>query len=375
MDTFFAPPERLNEKEIQENIHFISKSPVIDGLLSAASGILAVLNEHRQILLLNDSFLKMLGINDPQTILGLRPGEAINCVHAHDMEAGCGTSKFCSTCGAAIAIVACLETQKPVEKKCIVTIEREGKKLDLCLKVRSSLITFDEHRFIIIFLQDITASQRWAEIERTFFHDISQLVSGLHGASELMIYKNKTKDNKLATSINKLSSRLLNEVVIQKTLLNEDLSEYRIKPVEISLSQIMQDINNVFINHPVATDKTLEIPETFNEKTITTDYSLLLRVIVNMIINAFEATDKGGNVKFWFKEFKKTVRFCVWNDKAIPEKVSMRIFQRHFSTKQEYGRGIGTFAMKFFGENLLGGKVDFVTSEPDGTTFRFCLPQ
>lgn len=375
MDTFFAPPERLNEKEIQENIHIINKSPVIDGLLTAASGILAVLNEYRQILLLNDSFLKMLGVTDPQEILGLRPGEAINCVHAHDMEAGCGTSKFCSTCGAAIAIVSSLATQKPVEKKCIITIEREGKKLDLCLKVRSSLITFDGQRFILIFLQDITASQRWAEIERTFFHDISQLITGLHGASELMIYKNETEDNKLATSINKLSSRLLHEVAIQKTLLNEDLSEYRISPVEVSLDQIMQEINNVFVNHPVAIGKTLDISETLHEKTIKADYSLLLRVIINMVINAFEATDKGGNVKLWFEEFENTIRFCVWNDKAIPEEVAMRIFQRHFSTKQEYGRGIGTFAMKFFGENLLGGKVDFVTSEVDGTKFRFCLPQ
>jgi signal transduction histidine kinase len=122
-------------------------------------------------------------------------------------------------------------------------------------------------------------------------------------------------------------------------------------------------------------DKTLDISEALHKKFIKTDYSLLLRIIVNMIINAFEATDKGGNVKLWFEEFDNTIRFCVWNNKAIPEEITMRIFQRHFSTKQEYGRGIGTFTMKFFGENLLGGKVDFDTSEANGTTFRFCLPQ
>ncbi|MBD3287645.1 sensor histidine kinase, partial [candidate division KSB1 bacterium] len=66
--------------------------------------------------------------------------------------------------------------------------------------------------------------------------------------------------------------------------------------------------------------------------------------------------------------------FCVWNKSAIPDDVTHRIFQRHFSTKNEPGRGLGTFSMKFFGEKCLNGKVDFTTSENEGTTFRIRLP-
>jgi PAS domain-containing protein len=99
MDTFFAPAERASDSELQRYIAFVSGNPVINGLLTTAGGLLAVLNEQRQVLAVNDAFLKMLGINDPGAVLGLRPGEMVKCVHAFELPGGCGTSRFCSTCG------------------------------------------------------------------------------------------------------------------------------------------------------------------------------------------------------------------------------------------------------------------------------------
>ncbi|MDR3555950.1 MAG: ATP-binding protein [Syntrophobacteraceae bacterium] len=37
------------------------------------------------------------------------------------------------------------------------------------------------------------------------------------------------------------------------------------------------------------------------------------------------------------------------------------------------GRGLGAYSMKLFGEDILGGKVGFTSSEVDGTVFRFSL--
>ena len=108
MDTYFAPAERANENELVAEIEMVNKNPVMSGLLHSISGLLAILDEHRQIIAFNDSFLKMLGIHDPSEALGLRPGESLQCIHAHEEPGGCGTSKFCSTCGAAIAIVSSL---------------------------------------------------------------------------------------------------------------------------------------------------------------------------------------------------------------------------------------------------------------------------
>ena len=92
-----------------------------------------------------------------------------------------------------------------------------------------------------------------------------------------------------------------------------------------------------------------------------------------MVTNAFEETEKGGEVRMWAESSENKLEFCVWNKKAIPQDVSMRIFQRNFSTKGQTGRGSGTYSMKFFGEEVLGGTVSFTTSAQDGTVFRFGL--
>ena len=115
METYFASPARAGEDILKQEVFHITHNPVIDHLLSAVGGLIAVLNRNRQILAVNETFLKQMQIVDPETILGLRPGEFVHCVHAQDMPGGCGTSEFCATCGAAISIVSSLESDLPVE--------------------------------------------------------------------------------------------------------------------------------------------------------------------------------------------------------------------------------------------------------------------
>jgi signal transduction histidine kinase len=374
METYFAPAERANNSELQRDILLASMNPVVNGLLKTAGGLLAVLNAQRQIVAVNEAYLKMLGAVDAGKVLGLRPGEAIKCVHAHELAGGCGTSRFCSTCGAAIAIVTCLAGEKLEERKCAATIERKGKKLDLCFRVRSSLITFEGRLLILLFLQDITASQRWAAIEHVFFHDINNLITGLQGASELMNLEDETGIRKLAKSIHGTSLRLAKEVAIQRALLTDDMSDYQLSLQEVTAEQVIGELRAVFSSHPATKGKFLNLGQVAVRQPFVTDLSLVLRILTNMLINAFEATDEGGGVRFWVEQEEDTITFCVWNEKAIPEDVTLRVFQRYFSTKEESGRGLGTYVMKLLGEYFLGGTVDFTTSELDGTVFRLSLP-
>ena len=50
METFFAPAERSSPDALKYQLEIVSCNPVIDGLLKTVSGLLAVLDEHRQIL-------------------------------------------------------------------------------------------------------------------------------------------------------------------------------------------------------------------------------------------------------------------------------------------------------------------------------------
>ena len=92
--THFAPAERASDERLQRDIEIVCQSPIIDALMGAVTGLLAVLNEQRQILAINDTLLETLGVADAGEVLGLRPGEAIDCVHARDLPGGCGTTRF-----------------------------------------------------------------------------------------------------------------------------------------------------------------------------------------------------------------------------------------------------------------------------------------
>lgn len=368
MDTYFAPAERINENKIVAEIEIVSQNPIVSGLLNSISGLLAVLDEHRQIVALNDSFLRMLGVDDPAKVLGLRPGEALQCIHAHEEPAGCGTTKFCSTCGAAIAIVSSLGQDKPVEKMCALSANRGGTEVDIALLVKAHPIKIDSKKFTLLFLQDITQQQQRAALERTFFHDISNMLSMLLGASELL---NLEEPSKLAKAIHQASLRLTKEVAIQRCLSQSDSCDYQPSWREFTTGQILEELHSFFANHPAARDKKFTISEGYPVVSIKTDISLLLRVLCNMIINALEATPENGEVKIWIEHEGGFLSFYVWNKKEIPPEAANRIFQRNFSTKEQPGRGVGTYSMKLLGEKILGGHVSFTTSEKEGTIFKF----
>ncbi|MRR08285.1 MAG: sensor histidine kinase, partial [Deltaproteobacteria bacterium] len=310
MDTYFAPPEKRCDEELRGEVYTIAGNPVISGLLHSISGLLAILNEQRQIVALNDSFLKMLGIDDPVNTLGLRLGEALQCIHADDEPAGCGTTRFCSTCGAAIAIVASLGQDMPVERTCALSARKDSKAVDLALLVKSQPIKIGSKNFLLLFLQDITLQQQRAALERTFFHDINNMLSMLVQASELLL---EEAPSELAETIYQASIRLHKEVAIQRYLSETETGSYQPMWHECRAEQIFSQLRSFFANHPSANRKNIDFSADFPDVTLKTDISALLRVLSNMIINALEASGENSVVKTWVESQDDHVVFCVWN--------------------------------------------------------------
>lgn len=372
-ETYFAPAQRATAEELTAQLRRISNNPVVDGLMNAASGLLAVLNEERQVLAVNESFLQMLGLSNWEAELGIRLGEAIDCVYADTGPGGCGTSEYCSSCGAAVAMVTALGMNKPVERTCAVTVDRNGRKADLFFRVRSFPVTFDDTRFLLLFLQDHTQPQQWAALERAFFHDISNVLAALLPVSEMV--SDAHKDDPAAQHLERLTLRLTQEVALQKALLRSGISGYQPVYFQVSASDILDELMSTFSHHELAATRSLNRPDNVPQTLFKTDFALVVRILGNMIINALEATSEGGQVKLGVEASDDSLAFTVWNREAIPDDVARRVFQRNFSTKPGTGRGLGTYFMKVFGEQVLGGEVDFVTSEEAGTTFRFRVDQ
>ncbi len=137
MNTYFASPERASDADLKKEIEEASKNLVVDELLHSVGGVLAVLNEHRQILAVNEGLIEMLGIPDAGEVLGLRPGEAVHCVHCNEMPGGCGTSRACASCGAVVSIVSSLASDRPEEGTCALS----GAPFKDCYSVRGGIDT------------------------------------------------------------------------------------------------------------------------------------------------------------------------------------------------------------------------------------------
>jgi len=374
MKTHFAPAERQTREGLQKEIDSAIANPVIDGLLRSVSGLVAVLNEHRQILAVNDTFLSMLGIDNADLTLGLRPGEAIGCVHHNANEGGCGTSSYCRSCGAAIAIVSCMAQNETVERTCAIEVAFDRTRSDLFLRVRACPMVSQGNRMILLFIQDITHKQRWEALGRVFFHDISNIIHSLLGYSEMMMDRAAQENRGEIQRIHRLALRLAREVQMQKHLTQTMEEDYQLVLAPITVEQAFTELEAVFSSHPAAGQRVIDFSDRNLRVRFKSDFFLLARVLTNMIVNALEATDKGETVKVWVDSDDRSLSFSVWNHQTIDKSVADRIFQRNVSTKAGSGRGLGTYSMKLFGEKYLKGKVDFSTSFEEGTTFSLRIP-
>ncbi len=374
METYFASPQRADPLELERQIQFASHNPVIDGVMQTVGGLIAVLNQHRQILVVNQRLLTTLGVDDPEDTFGLRPGEVFGCRYAQETEAGCGTSEYCMTCGAAIAIVAGLGGDEPVERTCAINTGKNGNHSDLYFHVHAAPFRIKAEKFILLFLYDITQQQHRAALERTFFHDINNTIMGLINASELLRHSTADEARQMARQIVSLSARLSREVELQRNLSSKGTMEFNLGLETLPVDEIIKEIQQSLTYQPVMRGKSLEVQNSAPDLCIDTDHALLHRVLSNMLINAFEATERNDLVRLNIEAQYRRAVFSVWNRASMASAVACRVFQRNFSTKADLGRGLGTYSMKLIAEGILGGRVYFESSPSAGTIFFFELP-
>lgn len=371
---FPIPPGRTAGAELEAEIKTVSHNPILDGLLEAVHGLMAVLNENRQILALNDTMLHTLGVPSLSKVLGLRLGESLHCVHAMRAPGGCGTTEYCSTCGAAIAQVIALTQRCASEQLCALEIPGEDGHTNLFFRVRASPLNLGGQKYILLFLQDISQEQRAAMLEQTFLHDLRNTSQGISMGTALLA-ENTSGDNlELTRDVLLMANRLSREIELQHCLASSTIRNFSFQPTPVSVEALFEELQRSSRHQPAYPGRTLEFTPPQPDHFLSTDLTLLHRILYNMIVNALEAIEPGGIVKVTARRDSICETFSVWNAGHIPPGIALRIFQRNFSTKGTLGHGLGTYSMKLLGENLLNGRVSFTTSLEAGTCFVLELP-
>jgi K+-sensing histidine kinase KdpD len=372
--TFFASAERACEHTLAEQRQTVVTAPFITKVLNASSCMMLILNEHRQIIAANDAFQSFFGLSVPATLLSLRPGEAVSCVHREDGPGGCGTSETCSACGVASTILASQKNGIQSDGECRVMMSSNGCTA-LDLEVKATPIDVSGATFTIFSLEDVGSDKRRKVLERTFFHDVLNTIGGINGIATLLRDNDGSHsetDVEYKQLMVDLSDHLVEEISQQRRLLEAERGEYVPETRCTNLKELLEEVCKLYGNHIRTPHRTIII-ENISPCQLSTDPAILRRVIGNMVLNALEATPPGGTVSVSLTVNDTHIVISVTNLGEIPRDVQLRIFKRSFSTKDSSGRGIGTYSMKLFGVRYLGGTVGF-NSQNGLTTFFIKLP-
>ncbi len=370
LETEFAPAERASQEEVAGHFEQLLVTPLVRDLLRAIPNIVLVLNYQRQIVLANDRLLEHLQLRDFEQVLGQRPGELLNCIHAFETPGGCGTTRFCRYCGAVRAILRAQQGKVDVEE-CRI-IQDNGKALDL--RVWTTPIDFNGETLVIFAVMDIEDEKRRAILERTFFHDILNTAGLIRGSAELLpVVTEPERVAQLQSILSSAVQELIEEIRIQRELNAAEQGDLPVNFEPVTAYALLCNLARSYATHSIARQKHIQVTPPVKEIVFYSDPRLLTRVLGNLIKNALEASQPDEVVTLHCAPVGDAVQFTVHNSAVMTAAVQAQMFQRSFSTKGA-GRGIGTYSVKLLTEHYLHGKVDFQSQEGMGTTFSVTYP-
>jgi len=372
LPTCFLPAQRAGFEVVACQNDAASRIPLLQETIDRIPHPVLLLNRDRQIILCNKAFLSVAGEENTATLLGTRPGEALDCVNSRKTAGGCGTTENCAVCGVGQSLFAAMRGKK-AKRECRLT--RRGDPPHMDLRIWTSVFKHGGGVFTLFFATDISDEKRKEAFERIFFHDVLNTASGLEGISHLLKNARPEDQKRFGEILNRLSRQIIDEIQAQREL---TLAEQGVlKPVAgaVNIREFLDAVASSMGVHKLAHRMKISVARCSVDGELQTDRTLLWRVLVNMVKNALEASAPGDIVTIGARECEdaEAVEFWVHNPGVMPKNVQLQIFQRSFSTK-EPGRGLGTYSIKLLAERYLQGRAGFTSGEGEGTVFFARIP-
>ncbi len=356
---------RSSIQEINLQKNSFAENNLFNEILDATPDYLVVLNQNRQIVFSNKAFKIFAQKISGNIIFGRRPGEVLNCKNAFINLEGCGTTDFCTTCGALKVILSSLKGEEDVHE-CRIIQNETNEAFDF--RVWAKPLNVDGQNYSIFTFADISHEKRRHALERIFFHDVLNTANGLVSYISLLKDSSIEEIKEMSPVANDLVKKLVEEIKAQRDLMLAENQELVINFKSYNSKKIIENILNLYKNQTVLEGKEIEIGNDFESINFVTDDILISRVLGNMIKNALESISSGEKIKVCCVKNGDKIKFSVHNPGFIPLNTQLQIFQRSFSTKG-VGRGLGTYSMKLITERYLKGKIYFHSTLESGTTF------
>lgn len=368
LPTRFAPAGRLPLESLQgqpERLALLGELRFMDRLPL----MVFLANSCRQIVYCNPPFAKALPPAVRGSFLGLRPGEALGCVYAHRMEAGCGCSEHCRHCGAARAILKSLQGTADCRECHILASNGRGVHA-LDMQILSRPLEFEGQIMSLNIALDISHERRLHGLERTFLHSMVNAAGGLETMFALLDADQGEELLLHLPLLRKSALGMLHEIQYQYDLMAAEAGSLVVRKASYDVGGLVEGLVRHMSGLPVARNRDMAFQGPVCQ--VRTDARLLRHVLSNLVQNALEAMEDGWRLRILWKPLPDGVRIDVENAGDVPEEISAQFFKRYISTKGQ-DRGLGLYVAKMFTENHLGGRLTYAPL--DGITrFSVFLP-
>lgn len=367
----FNAAERASETDLFRQGDYFTADQITRHILDNVPSLLAILNRQRQIIFANRQLCSLIGVKDVDSLLGQRPGEALSCIHSDTSVDGCGGGEACGSCGAALALLAG-ELNRTEARECRILRFDSGRTEALDMEVWATPFEFHGEELTLFALTDVSHQKRQSIMEKLFFHDVLNVVGSIRGFSEVLTNYEPEDRQQIYSLIHLASQQVIDQIQAYRMLAAAERGELKARKEPISCHGFVREMADLYRGHDVTADRNLKVLTPTEDVCFHSDRTMLVRIVGNMLINAFEAVESGAEVALGVDCRAGRVRFWVENPGVIPRDIQVQIFQRSFSTKGT-GRGLGTYSQRLLSE-LLGGQVQFVSNEQVGTRFEASFP-
>ncbi len=263
-----------------------------------------------------------------------------------------------------------------------VAVVREGHERHVAAAVTRLAGADGDYEGTVLVLDDVTPLIRtqkvaaWREVARRLAHEIKNPLTPIQLSAERMRRKLSSLDPPLSDFVQECTTTIIGEVESLKNLVDE-FSQFARMPapraVVTDLHQLLAD--TLVLYDGLLTDVRFERQFAEALPQVRVDPEQMRRVIINLVDNAVEATDRRGTIvlETAHDPSNNLVRITVADDgHGIPPEDREKLFLPYYSTKGR-GSGLGlAIVRRIVVEH--GGTIDVAANLPRGTRFTIELP-
>lgn len=212
------------------------------------------------------------------------------------------------------------------------------------------------------------------DVERISRHDLKTPLNSILGVTFLLREDPRldAEQRELVGVLQRAGFRMLEMVNLSLGLFRMETGTYEFSPQAVDLREL---VKRVLVDlHPAADGAAVTLHLRGSEAgpvRVRAEELLCYSIVANLVKNAVEATDRGGQVTLELRDGDPVV-LTIHNTREVPPDIAARFFEKYVTRGKVGGTGLGTYSARLMAR-AQQGDLHMRTSAAEGTTLTLTL--